>query len=64
MTANNIKEWTASNGDFRHCAEVDYERNYFRERKGNESFQKIVEIFIAVTGISAVVLILELLTRV
>lgn len=63
MTANGIKEWTVSKGDFHHSDEIDYEKKFHSAKQEHKTFETKVKVFFALTGISALVLLLEFMTK-
>ena len=63
MTANGVKEWSVGNGDFHHSEETDYEKKFRHAQKDTKSFEKKIKIFFAISGMSVLVILLELVTR-
>jgi hypothetical protein len=63
MTANGIKEWTVGKGDFHHSDETDYEKKFRRAQKDTRTFETRIKLFFAISGMSVLVILLELVTR-
>jgi len=63
ITANGIKEWTVGKGDFQYSEETDYEKKFRDAQKDTRSLKNKIKIFFAISGMSALVILLELVTR-
>lgn len=64
MHASNIKSWNSLSGDYVQPEELDYVKTYDLAKVEQRGFVKKVTVIFSLVALGAIVIILELLTRV